>query len=157
MIKVAIVKAGREDDLAAMVNAKIQEGWRPSGGPYFCPYDDQRQHCWAIEIDITNDKRAEPIPYKAVERLYNELCPGLIKSRVLNETKKAGIRRLWKFASEKQGTDREEIKKYLTVFFQAAQEDPFLRGEIQNPGHSNFRGGDLAMICRDSWIARIME
>lgn len=159
-----VVEAVALDNLMNDVNSLIKEGWQPIGGAtsvWKKEYEDEHWHQAMIRCEnkeLTQaQKQNATCPFKKIVDLYHEFCPNLKPYRWDTEKGKVGMRRLWQKAGGFRDKDRDGAWNFLRVFFQAANESPFLRGEELDPKYPGYTGGYLEMICRDEWIARIMK
>lgn len=103
---------------------------------------------------INGTPRAKPVPYDEIFAMYADKCPSLVKVRVRDQTRKRGAKRLWGRAGGSK--DPKLAMEYIGLFFDGAQDSPFLRGEKQTEKYpGNY--GLFEVITRDEWITKIME
>ena len=103
---------------------------------------------------INAAKKAKPVPYQRIFELYAEKCPSLKQMRQRSTKRDTGARRLWGRAGGHKDEDR--AWQYLQLFFDAAQDSGFRRGEQSNGQHPNWKA-DFVYITQDETIAKIME
>jgi hypothetical protein len=101
--------------------------------------------------DISSPESGSPsCPHEKIIKLFHEICPGLPKVRVWNETRRTRLQVRWREDRERQNLG------WWRDFFEYVAESPFLMGKIDQPGRRPFVA-TLDWIVKSENFAKIVE
>ena len=107
----------------------------------------------STEEEKPQSTKADPIPYKKIAELYNEVCtnlPKVLKPENLNDKRKRAIKKFWNNDKENQNSD------FFANYFYLANQDSFFCGFNNNDSHSNWKA-DIEFLMRVDTYDKFME